>query len=270
MTHARAVASTVLVQSIFGPMVAFERDHATMQIVTFGAHTRNEVALLCNVVDEGDLVFDVGAHIGTFAIPLAGAVGKHGRVVAIEADADNFSLLTRNLGLHDLVDRVTPLLGLVGGQDVRYRKERFPGHTSATYFLPDPDGDEIPALQLDDLQERIGGRRRAAVVKIDVEGMELAVLQSAAQTIARDRPLLYIEIAAQQTARYGVAPRDIEDFLRRYDYRFFRNIGDRNSTNDEFKMVELGTLQDVAALYDVLAVPADDVKLARVVREVSR
>ncbi len=269
MTYERAVVGTVLVQSIFGPMVAFERDHATMQIVTFGAHTRNEVALLCNVVDEGDLVYDVGAHIGTFAIPLARAAGKHGRVVAIEADADNFSLLARNLDLHDLVDRVTPLLGLVGGRGIRYRKEQFPEHTSATYFLPDPDGDEIPALRLDDLQERFGGHRRVAVVKIDVEGMELAVLQSAERTIALDRPLLYIEIAAQQTGRYGVAPSDIEHFLRRYDYRFFHNIGDRNSTNDEFKVVELGTLHDVAALYDVLAIPAGDVKLTRLAPEAS-
>jgi FkbM family methyltransferase len=263
MTDEPIASDTVLVQSLFGPMIAFPRDHATLQIMTFGAHTRNEVAMLCSFVDDGDLVYDVGSHIGTFAIPLAAAAGKRGRVIAIEADADNFSLLRQNLHLHELGDRVTPVLGLAGGEGVRYRKERIAEHTSATFFMPDPEGDAQPALRLDVLQEQFDGSRHIAVIKIDVEGMELAVLRSGERAIAIDRPILYVEIAAQQMARYGVAPSDVEMFLRKYNYRFFRNIGDRNSTNDEFNLVELTTLQEVAPLYDVLAIPADHARLAR-------
>jgi hypothetical protein len=153
--------------------------------------------------------------------------------------------------------------GLAGGLDVRYRKERPAEHTSATFFLPDPDGEREPALQLDVLHQELGESRRAAVIKIDVEGMELAVLQSAWQTIARDRPILYVEISALQMARCGAAPHDVELFLRRLGYRFFRNVGYRNSTNDEFELVELVILEEVAALYDVLAIPERDGKLGR-------
>jgi FkbM family methyltransferase len=244
-------------------MFAFPRDHATLQIMAFGAHTRNEVALLCSFVDDGDLIYDIGSHIGTFAIPLALAAGQRGRVIAVEADADNFSLLTQNLDLHDLTGRVTPVLGLAGGLDVRYRKERPAEHTSATFFLPDPLGEPQPALQLDVLHQELGGSRRAAVIKIDVEGMELAVLRSAQQTIARDRPILYVEISALQMARCHATPCDVELFLRQLGYRFFRNVGHRNSTDDEFKLVELVTLEEVSALYDVLAVPEADSKLTR-------
>jgi FkbM family methyltransferase len=254
-------ARTVEVQSIFGPMTAFAGDFATRQIEQFGAHTRNEVALLRSFVKAGDLIYDVGAHIGTFTIPLAQATGETGRVIAIEAEERSFALLRQNLDRHGLVGRVTPLLGLAGGRDDRYRPTRLPDHTSATYFTPDEAGNAMQTIHLDDLHAT--GSARAAVMKIDVEGMELSVLQSAEQTIARDRPVLYVEIANEQLARYATTPDDIETFLRRFDYRFFRNVGDRNSTHDRFEISELAALRDGGAFYDVLAVSGSDQKLAR-------
>jgi FkbM family methyltransferase len=249
--------TTVEVQSIFGPMTAFAGDFATRQIEQFGAHTRNEVALLQNFVKAGDLIYDVGAHIGTFAIPLAIAAGENGQVIAIEADAESFALLRQNLDSLGLQSQVTPRLGIAGGRDVSYRRVRVPRHSSAMYFVPDPEGAAMPVIALDDLADRSGPPRRVAMIKIDVEGMELAVLRSAEKTIARDRPVLYVEISITQMARYGVTIPEVAAFLAPYDYRCFRNVGDRNSTHDAFELVELGNLHEGGEFYDLLAVPAD-------------
>jgi FkbM family methyltransferase len=249
-------ASTVEVQSIFGPMTAFAGDFATRQIEQFGAHTRNEVALLRSFVKAGDLVYDVGAHIGTFAIPLALATGKSGQVIAIEADAESFALLRQNIDRLGL-QNVTALRGIAGARDIRYRRVRADRHTSATYFVPDPEGAAMPVIALDDLEDRWKPRRRVAVVKIDVEGMELAVLHSAERMIARDRPVLYVEISITQMARYGAILPEVAAFLAPFDYRCFRNIGDRNSSHDAFELVELGDLHEGGEFYDLLAVPAD-------------
>ncbi len=249
--------STVEVQSIFGPMTAFAGDFVTRQIAQFGAHTRNEVTLLRSFVKAGDLIYDVGAHIGTFAIPLALAAGENGQVIAIEADAESFALLRQNLERLGLQSRITTHLGLAGGCGDRYRRVRVDRHTSATYFMPDAEGAAMPAIVLDNLQDQLEPRRRAAVIKIDVEGMELAVMRSAVKTIARDRPVLYVEISITQMARYGVTLPEVAAFLAPYDYRCFRNIGDRNSTHDAFKLVELGGLHEGGEFYDLLAVPAE-------------
>jgi FkbM family methyltransferase len=248
---------TVEVRSIFGPLLAFAGDFATRQIEQFGAHTRNEVALLRSFIAPGDLIYDVGAHIGTFAIPLALAAGENGRVIAIEADADSFALLRRNIDRLGLQNRITPLHGLAGGSDGRYKCMSSARHTSASYFLPDPNGVALPAIVLDEVQN--GPTRRVATVKIDVEGMELAVLRSAEHTIARDRPVLYVEISIAQMARYGVVLSEVANFLMPRDYRCFRNVGDRNSTRDDFQLVELGDLHDGGEFYDLLAVPAERV-----------
>jgi FkbM family methyltransferase len=249
-------ARTIEVQSIFGPLAAFAGDFATRQIEQFGAHTRNEVALLQSFVKAGDLIYDVGAHIGTFAIPLALAAGENGQVIAIEADAENFALLRQNLVSLGLQSRVTPHLGVAGGCGARHHRVRVDRHTSATYFMPDAEGAAMPAIILDDLQDRSEPRRRVAVIKIDVEGMELAVLRSAEGTIARDRPVLYVEISITQMARYGVSLPEVAAFLAPYDYRCFRNIGDRNSSHDGFELMELSDLHEGGEFYDLLAVPA--------------
>ena len=94
----------------------------------------------------------------------------------------------------------------------------------------------MPVIALDDLQDRSHPRRPVAVIKINVEGMELAVLRSAERTIARDRPVLYVELSITQMARYGVTLPAVAAFLAPYDYRCFRNIGDRNSTHDAFEL----------------------------------
>jgi len=43
----------------------------------------------------------------------------------------------------------------------------------------------------------------------------------------------------------------------RHNFRCFRNVGDRNSTYDTFRVMELGDLHDDGELYDPLAVPAE-------------
>jgi hypothetical protein len=58
-------------------------------------------------------------------------------------------------------------------------------------------------------------------------------------------------------ARYGVTLPEVATFLAPYDYRCFRNIGDRNSTHDGFELAELGDLHEGGEFYDLLAVPAD-------------
>jgi SAM-dependent methyltransferase len=66
-----ARAGTTVVKTIFGPIVSFENDLITAQLETFGAHTRNELAMLLRCVEPGDLILDIGAHVGTYTLQLA-------------------------------------------------------------------------------------------------------------------------------------------------------------------------------------------------------
>ena len=96
----------VSVTTVYGSMFAFSDDLVTRQIRDFGTHTRPEVAFLLSVVREGDRVFDIGAHIGTFTVPLAQKVGPAGAVVAVEGAIDTYDVAVRNVEVNGLADRV--------------------------------------------------------------------------------------------------------------------------------------------------------------------
>jgi FkbM family methyltransferase len=46
---------------------------------------------------SGDIVFDVGAHIGSFALKAARLAGEDGLVVALEPELENYRLLQENV-----------------------------------------------------------------------------------------------------------------------------------------------------------------------------
>jgi FkbM family methyltransferase len=252
-----------LADSIFGPLLAYHDDLITQQLRSFGAHTRNELAMLLAFVDAGDLVYDVGAHIGTFALPLAAAVGSSGRVIAIEADRRHFALLRRNLESRRLARNGSPLQIAIADAATTYGARSVAGNSGATWLAAAETGPAIATARLDDVHAASGETRRVALIKIDVEGMELSVLNAATAIIDAHRPLLYLEISANQLARHGATPAQIDDFLRRRSYRLFRNAGERNSNHDRFQLIELPNVAAGGEFYDLLAIPTPDARLAR-------
>jgi FkbM family methyltransferase len=156
----------------------------------YGEFCEREIELLCALVQPGDTVIEVGANIGTHTVPLARRVTPAGKLVAIEAQPVAAMLLEANLALNsiDWVDVRLAAGGRVPGvacfPAVDYRSA---GNVGAVSLVGAQSEGLIGVLSIDSLS------RRPALIKIDVEGMELDVLEGAAQTIADCKPMLYVE-----------------------------------------------------------------------------
>lgn len=77
-------------------------------------------------------------------------------------------------------------------------------------------------------------------IKIDVEGYEWYVLQGGEQTIMRERPLLQLEIVANQTRKFGYWAEQMIDWLRERNYRVLSKTrgwldGEFTSHRNEFR-----------------------------------
>jgi FkbM family methyltransferase len=257
----RAVTS---VQTPFGPFRAYEDDLITGQLREFGAHTRPEIAFLLGAVEAGDTVFDIGAHIGTFTVPLARRAGSTGTVVAVEPDRQSFGLLVENARANCVPATVVPMNAVVapaGGGGYRPVFER--RNSGATRYAPRRirlRSLASSALSIDAIAEATGV---PDVIKIDVEGLELAILQDSA-VVRECRPILYAEVSEPQLRRYGHDIADFARFLQALDYRLFRNIGERNAPHDNFTQVELARLVEGGSFFDVLALPEASSRLSRV------
>jgi len=154
----------------------------------------------------GDAFLDVGANAGFHA--LSGALFFR-QVVAIEPTPATAERLRRSRDLCGFGHvRVEPIA--LGAADGEATLAVHPGHCGTNRIAADR-GDEtsvtvpirrLDALVADPTSGLVG--RTIDFVKIDVEGHEVAVLEGARTTIARDRPDLFVEFNdAASFARFG-------------------------------------------------------------------
>jgi FkbM family methyltransferase len=234
----------------------------TDQIVAFGAHTRPELAFLLTFVDAGDSVFDLGGHIGSFAIPLAQKIGPGGRILVVEGLPETFVVLERNLRRSGPHAKALLVNALIASAGQRYVAQTPQGNTGANYFAP-VDGGEAVAVPATTLDALCHAHFFPRVVKMDLEGFEAFALEGGRGLLAR-RPIIYAEIADQLLRRCGASVFQLDALLQEHGYRYFRNVGDRNAAHDDYVVAELPTLAAGGDFFDVLAIHRDDERLERV------
>lgn len=248
---------TVSVVTPFGHIQAWKHDVITEQLERYGAHTRNEIAMLGSLLQPGDTVLDVGAHIGTFSIAFAKLLGDGGQVYSFEADTDNFQLLDENIRNNRYCSVVHPVNAVVSDREQRFRKVTpDPNNSGMHYFVPEDakTPSDQNSLSLDQWSEGIG-LQACALLKVDVEGAEVSVLRSAQNILQIFRPLVYIEVNQAALAEFGSTVDDIEELLDTLGYSYFRNVGQRNSSHDRFRIARLPRMRDGGHFFDCLAIP---------------
>jgi len=197
-----------------GVNAGIEREH------TRGAFFEaDELGFLAARLPSGLHVVDVGANTGNHAAFFAAAMGAR-RVVALEPSAAAGAALRAAVARNRLAAIDLSRLGLaVGDMPMRMREVTSrSGGLGATRLVPDESG-PVPALPLDAL-----GLEAVDLLKIDVEGMEMAVLAGARDLIARCRPYVIVEVRDE-------AARDILAWIDANDYRIDRLFPDKEHCN---------------------------------------
>jgi FkbM family methyltransferase len=167
---------------------------------------------------EGDTVIDIGAHIGRYTITSSKQVGNTGKVVAIEADPDNFQLLKRNIAFNNLTN-VLPLNYAVFSERTKiklYEQSASAKYNSVmlTRAAETKNYVEVKADTLDSIL-KLNGVNRVDWIKIDVEGAEFEVLKGSTKTLSTENMSLLIEIHnIEDPSHYD----NIVDFLKYDNY----------------------------------------------------
>src|SRR5919112_697369 len=152
---------------------------------------------------QGDIVVDIGAHMGRYTIIASKRVGTNGKVVAIEAHPGNFEMLNRNIKLNQLAN-VIPLNYAVYSKETKiklYVPDEESGYTIYHTLISDRATNEekfveVNANTLDYLLQSKGIKQEEVNwIKIDVEGAEFEVLKGAANILSKSKDIaLLIEV----------------------------------------------------------------------------
>lgn len=165
--------------------------HVGRSLDLYGEYCESEIDLFRVLVGAGDVVVDAGANIGAHTVFLAQRVGAGGAVFAFEPQRLPFQLLNANLALggHANVSTFAAALGArPGGVLVPELDPMAANNVGSLALGAHAEGEELPVMTLDQLA--LG---RCNFIKIDVEGMEEAVLWGATELLGRCRPRLYVE-----------------------------------------------------------------------------
>jgi FkbM family methyltransferase len=151
--------------------------------------------------NKGDTFIDIGAHIGRYTLISSKRVGAIGKVLAIEADPENFKILCRNIELNNL-SNVTSLNATVYSDKRKimlYKSDKLGNSIYNTLSSERLGYEGFLEVETDTLDQLIESKHikpeKINWIKIDVEGAELEVLKGATNILAKSTEIsLLIEI----------------------------------------------------------------------------
>jgi FkbM family methyltransferase len=184
-----------------------------------GEHEPAVQQAISEIVRPGDVVYDVGAHIGSLALGAVRIVGvaspgfDGGRVVAFDADPANVQRLRQHADRNNFQQTLQVVHAAIwshaSAPEIAFRR----GQLSFSQGGVEADGQQpvlargdmiyVPVTTLD--QFVAAGNPPPQLIKIDVEGGEHEVLLGTANLFATHRPVLIVEVHHPQAGEKLVA-----------------------------------------------------------------
>ncbi|MNK25876.1 hypothetical protein D3C87_442050 [compost metagenome] len=190
----------------FGPIKGMKL-FTTFQIsprMLFGFDETWVSHLAKHYIKEGDVVYDIGAHIGYTSILFSKLVGKQGQVHAFEllpSVAKNY--LEKTVNANQLTNIKAHAIGLADKKD---EIDIYVGNTMMGTLTDEGYQSQLSEkCQIDTLDNYISTHQITPprAIKIDVERAEIACLKGAVETIKNFKPILIIEFHNIDLLREG-------------------------------------------------------------------
>ena len=163
----------------------------------FGGFEPHFAKLFSHLVRPGERCVDVGANVGVHTVRLGRLVGRDGEVIAIEPDPDVVLRTEQNIALNSLanVRVINAAASERPGKMQLYRPSLWDTNRARASLHHHPyltgAAITVPVVTVD---EACAGAP-VALIKIDVEGHEAAVVRGAAATIAAHAPAVMFDYA---------------------------------------------------------------------------
>jgi FkbM family methyltransferase len=199
-------------------VVADFADERILEVIHEIRGENPEYQVMTSLLPPGGTFVDVGANFGTFSLLASRLAGASGHVIAIEPQARLSSMIRKSAELSGVTNcevmqvacgREKSTLELLVPSDDSGRAGFYSGFSGRMKHATE----KVDVIPLDSLD-----LENVSMIKIDVEGSEMDVLDGAVATLQRRKPALMIELNPWSAAAAGKSPRDIVDRLASLGY----------------------------------------------------
>lgn len=198
----------------------------TQRVMYFtGWYERQFTEWLLRELQKGNVYLDIGAHVGMHALTAARRLSElgGGKVIAIEATPDSAEKIRQAAKANSLNNVEVVQVGLGDHEGVLklYTDDRFPPNDAAvrSQFNTGQLVCEVRLARLDDIAESIG-LTKADIVKLDIEGGEVAALKGMLSTLRQLRPrFITLEVEEFRLRQAKTTEADIVSLLSSCGYQ---------------------------------------------------
>ena len=223
---------SVIVESKNGTLAVDPRDlEVGLKLRNNGSYGLDEIARINELISTQSNVLVVGAHIGSLVIPIAKNCNK---VVAIEANPNNFNLLKTNLHLNKTENVSIHNIAASSKQEtIKFQmnvvnsggSKRLPKNNEYMYRYDNPEVIEVQAHSLDEYLDD----NNFDLVLIDIEGSEYFAMQGMEKIMSNCNTLI-VEFLPHHLK--NVADVTVEQFLSLIPKQFTKlTIPSKNETH---------------------------------------
>lgn len=203
----------VLVRTEAGFALCGENDPALLSsLLESGELERGTRLLIQELLEPGNCFVDVGANIGLHTLAAARSMQGQGKIIAFEPYGPTKALLERSVWMNGFSSMVEIHQAAVSNETGHHKL--FLGATSGHHSLfpldertsTDAEPVDVSVVRIDDI---IPATQKVDLLKIDAEGAELQVIESAGGLIERNAELaIIVEFGPTHLERTGIAPTD--------------------------------------------------------------
>jgi len=179
------------------------------------------------LIVPGMTVLDIGANWGVYSVAARRLMGVSGMLISFEPNLDEFNKLKDNIKLNKFNDQNVTLINSAVGDIKGEAKFYIPPSFKGAYgSMGRPKIEEdckevnVPVVTIDETLSDLD-IRQVDVIKVDVEGAEIKVLQGMRRTLVERSPTVLMEVSDKRTNVFGYKANELCKFLMDIGYNLY-------------------------------------------------
>ena len=199
---------------------------------------------------------DCGCNFGFYSFYTA-SLSKENLIISIEASKNTLEEFNENLRINylDNIKVINKAVSNLDNQKMEFNESEKDWESSLLGAKFDvKQKNFVNTITIDSVLKNINIDNKLLVLKIDVEGFDINVLEGAKNTIHKNKPFIIIEFSKYIFDNEKFNYEYLENFLKIYNYQIYSKNGDRSSVEEIIKLLKnLDKVHDTIGNYYLIS-----------------